>query len=500
MQPGTHAGTAPRFARDRVPTAFLPGPNAHAAQEPTARTEMASAPPSALEPSQGGNPTQRRAAGGTTAVTAPISDPAAPGTGSFSRFHYRTVSPQVAETWGQTVRARWQALSLQKRWGIGLGAGACVCGLVLWKLAMGLPGSSDAVVNANIVILKSPIEGTVQDLGVNTGSAVASGQTVVHVHNDLVDESQLHDLTLKLKEATDAKATAASALADAKHDFADKSAQAEASKKLAMATAQAARSSAADALTSATEGQKLRELVLGTLESIAATGRLSEADLAPVRAQVAIAQAAVVAAKAALATAEDGLAAAQKDDAKAQADVQAASEAVDHCQATQLQQQVDAIANGQKAISERAGAPGGAARFPDHRPLSGPVWLQKATAGTPVQAGSPVLEIADPATIAVEAVFDGAARGSIHVGDAVRVRLPASNLLIDGRITAILADAPTVARAQDFGQLSADSVRASITLDTDIPKSQAASARAAMPWSSATTACSAAWSAGCTSA
>jgi chromosome segregation ATPase len=471
LQTGAHPGPTPRFARDRVPTAFLPGPNAHALQEPTVRTEIGNAAPSALEPAPGATPAARRATGGTTAANAAIADPAAPGTGSFSRFHYRTVSPQVAETWGQTVRARWEAISLQKRWAIGLGVGAGVCVLALWKLAMGLPGSSDAVVNANVTILKSPIEGTVQDLGVSTGAAVASGQTVVHVHNDLVDETRLHELTLALKEATDAKATAAGALADAQHDLADKTAQAAMGKAQAMATAQAARTAASDALTSATETEKLRELVLSTLESIAATGRLSDADLAPARAQAAAAQATITAAKAALASADDVLAAAQKDDAKAQAEVEAAKEAVDHCQ-SQFQSQLDAIASGTKAIASEQEHLAALRDSELAAPLTGPVWLQKATAGTPVQAGSPVLEIADPATIAVEAVFDGAARGDVHVGDAVRVRLPASNLLVDGRVTAILADAPTVPRAQDFGPLSSDALRVSIALDTDIPKSQ----------------------------
>ncbi len=471
MQTGAHPGPTPRFARDRVPTAFLPGPNAHAVQEPTVRTEIGAAAPSALEPAPGAASSARRATGGTTAATAPIADPAAPGTGSFSRFHYRTVSPQVAETWGQTVRARWEAISPQKRWAIGLGVGAGVCVLALWKLAMGLPGSSDAVVNANVTILKSPIDGTVQDLGVSTGAAVASGQTVVHVHNDLVDETSLHNLTLALKEATDAKATAASALADAQHDLADKTAQAVTAKAQAMATAQSARTAASDALASATETEKLRELVLGTLESIATTGRLTDADLAPARAQAAAAQAAILAAKAALASADDVLASAQKDDAKAQAEVQAAKDAVDHCQ-SQFQSQLDAIASGTKAIAAEQEHLAALRDSELTSPLTGPVWLQKATAGTPVQAGSPVLEIADPATIAVEAVFDGAARGDVHVGDAVRVRLPASNLLVDGRVTAILADAPTVPRAQDFGPLSSDALRVSIALDTDIPKSQ----------------------------
>src|SRR6516165_2646214 len=79
--------------------------------------------------------------------------------------------------------------------------GLCVAAVAVWLLTTWLltPGllaitSTRAVVNARILILHSPIEGTVVTPPPRVGKAVAAGSPLLDVENTLADNSHLEDL------------------------------------------------------------------------------------------------------------------------------------------------------------------------------------------------------------------------------------------------------------------------------------------------------------------
>lgn len=482
------SGFSTRFNHGRRPTcSFRPGPNAHAAggtlavAQPgsQALTVAAPAQTAATTPTTLGTGHDPQLATGAMTATAPVAAPTAPlpvvvpRTGTATRFDadttratYRTVSAKPLRSWPDQVRERWQALSPSLRWLVGLAGVGAIAAAGSGLAAFSLPSTGTAVVNADVQILTSPIEGTVKDCGVTTGGQVHEGQVVAHVHNEWVDEAHLRELTLFQTEAETAVAKAQAAQQEASRTLDGRLDAARTARAAAQEKAHQVQEQSQSALRDAQETLRLQQLVLAALAPFVQLGRLQETDLAPVRAQILQAQTQVDTLAAAAKAANAAEATAAEEDAKAQADVAQARATLEQATADLTQAQGQLATYTHQIEQEQAHL----AALRDQvlrAPLTGSVWVQKATAGAQVQSGAPILAIADPATIAVEAVLDGALRDQVHAGDRVRVRISGAGLLVDGHIRSLgAASSPTHDRAQDLGPQPADALRATIDLDT----------------------------------
>ncbi len=470
---GDAPGLSTRFGQGRTTSAFKPGPNAHAPTTRARSLQGFSEQGPAAEAAPATLPTARAATDAPLPTVFRMAERSSASTGAtvLTRQTWRTVSPPTETAWSRYT-LRWQALGLRSRLLLGIAGGGVLLISGVWALAMGLPTTQTAVVNADVAVIKAPIDGVVQELPVTTGSTIHQGATVVRIHNDLVDDTHLRELTVDLRDARAVKDTAATALADAKRVLAGRITDRAAARAAALAVTQHGVAAAVQAEADAQEMVKLRQLVLTTLQALVAAGRLQDADLQSSRALAAAADADLIAARAARTQAETHAAAAQVDDAKAQAEIDQAQAQVDLAQSV-LTTDLAAIDSGVAAVSAEQAHLAALRDATLASPLSGPVWVQKATAGAQVQAGAPVLEIADPTTIAIEAVFEPSAASQVHVGDLVRVRLPASGVVMDGHIRSFAQEGDIgMARAEDLGPQAPEALRATIDLDGAPAKTQ----------------------------
>ncbi|HTH15651.1 MAG TPA: HlyD family efflux transporter periplasmic adaptor subunit [Magnetospirillum sp.] len=310
--------------------------------------------------------------------------------------------------------------------------GVGLLGLGAWSVGPGLvhPSSTDAVVNAEVVTVRAPLNGFLADgLGVAVGDRLTSGQTVARVRA-LRPETQRRDgLALELaaqKQLLASLAAEEAELARLDHELAKRSAayRSASTERLSHArTESEARLQAAEARLARARAEQERKETLfakdllapAAVESARAAAREATADRDEARAERArlAAEARAVARGAMVGGGGDDTpySGQRRDEVR----VKRAGRKVELAQAqvrvTELERQVAAEAAQAGSLAE-LGAP-----------VSGVVWSRFATEGDAVRAGDPVLGMVDCNKLFLTAVLPKRFFPELKAGDRARARL-----------------------------------------------------------------------------
>jgi multidrug resistance efflux pump len=313
----------------------------------------------------------------------------------------------------------------------------------LWNIT-----SSQAVVNARIMTLHSPIEGTMTESPPPVGQAVAAGSPLLRVENLLVDDSHLEEL--KTEAASLAERVAA--LKKQREELEAlkgrlgghvRRYQAAAERRLqtrldeARASAVAADAFAQQRRYKREQAERLSRGNTVTMEE-AITARLAD-DAA--RSKAAQAQAGVRHFSDELEALRLGLYPGQGDGGN---DVPYSQQRIHDLEIRQL----DIIARVEEFSARaaqvrrqleietaRLGRQQGAVL---KAPIDGVVWRRPLTAGSPVTRQTPVLQLLDASDIYVDAVVPAKSVGEIHPGDKVVIRLISTREEVAGAVQDIL--------------------------------------------------------------
>lgn len=312
--------------------------------------------------------------------------------------------------------------------------GVGLLGLGAWSVAPGLvhPTSTDAVVNAEVVTVRAPVDGQLAaGLGVAVGDRVAAGDEVARVRALRPDSARRDGLVLELsaqRQLLAALNAEDGELARLERELSGRAAayRSSAGRALALARAEAeARVQAAEARRAQAAAERGRKQALydkdliapPMMEGVRAAERAAEAEVAAARAERARLQAegnAVRGGRMVGGGGDDTSYAGQRRD---EVRLKRAGRKVDMAQA---RARVAELARQEAAEAARAGASAEAVLA---APLTGVVWRRLAAEGDAVRAGDPVLGVVDCGKLFLTAVLPKRFFAELKAGDRASARL-----------------------------------------------------------------------------
>ncbi len=349
----------------------------------------------------------------------------------------------------------------------------------LWNIT-----SSHAVVNARIMILHSPIEGTIEAPPPAVGKAVEAGSVLVEIHNPLVDNSRCEELKTEaasLDERVAALKRQHAVLGSLKESLADSTRryQEAAVRRLETQIAEA-KSTAAAAEAFLKQRRYKKDQMTGLLGDKGAT----QAEVVTARLAAEAAQNKVDQANLTVRRLSDQLEAVRQGNYIGSGDgrndvpysMQRMHEVDIHQQEIQAKiQEFAARANQvQKQLrieSERLERQG-CCRL--KAPLDGIVWRRPLAGGSTVTRQTPVLELLDASDIFVDALVGEKYFGEIHPGDKVAIKLIGSHAEVAGTVRDVLgkvalADDRTL--AAEAPKLGKHDIHVIVSFDEGPPRS-----------------------------
>jgi multidrug resistance efflux pump len=379
---------------------------------------------------------------------------------------------------------------LRRRIRVGLGMGVlCVSGWVLfsWLISPSIWSitSSQALVNARIMTLYSPIEGTIAAPPPAVGKAVSSGSYLVEITNPRVDNSKHAELKTEaaaiservaaLKKQHEVLQTLKDKLADSARRY-----QAAAIRRLEKQVEEAKSTAAsADAFL---QQRRYKKDQMSKLYS--ERGGVSQSEMVTAKLAAEAAQNKAEQAHSAVHRLTDALESVRKgnyigpgdgrndvpysvqrmhDIDIRQQDIQAKIQEFE-AHSAQIQKQL-------RIEDERVERQG---RCELKAPIDGVVWRRPLAAGATVTRQAPVLELLDASDIFVDALVSEKHFGDIRPGDKVVVRLIGSHAEVAGTVRDVLgkvalADDKTL--AAEVPKLGKHEIHVIVTFDDGPPRS-----------------------------
>jgi multidrug resistance efflux pump len=304
--------------------------------------------------------------------------------------------------------------------------------------------STEAVVNARIMTLHSPIEGTVRGAPPPVGKAVAAGSPLLEVENEYVDYSHLEELKIEvasLAERVTALKKQHESLEALKEKLTTRAEHyhAAAVRRLEREVEEA--ESVAAAYEALTRQREYRKAMYGRLT---ANHSASELENATAGFSTEVAQNKAAQARAVVKRLRADLEASRRGQFVGPSlganDVPYSLQRVHEIDIRQqdilakIQEHTVRIGEVQKQAQIEAARLARKARFLLKAPFDGVVWRRPVAAGGAVTTQTDLLQLFDPSTLFVDALVDEKYFGSIHPGDPVVIRFVGSRTEVAGTV------------------------------------------------------------------